>query len=159
MNHQQKIEQFAASQMQKNMHNLVLPDDQGNHLAFGKYRISSENQVCGVYNNNEELVAKFSNRRTALSYCVADKFQRFNLALQIKSLDFKKQILSNDIASQRALADRSRNAAFREMVRTKLDQKIIQLKAVENELEKCVISAKYLQLKGFQNETARVFTN
>lgn len=158
MNREQKLERFATQQLQKNIDNLVIPDDDGNHIAFGRYLIKAEPLGCRVYDNNEELLGSFSNRRTAMSYCVADKFRRYKLAAHIKTLDNKRQILINDIATHRGLADRSRNAGFREIVMTKLAPKTIQLRAVENELEKCVISAKYLQLKGFQNETARVFT-
>jgi hypothetical protein len=159
MTRDQKLERFATQQLKKNPDNLVITDDEGNHIAFGRYLIKAEQHCCRVYDNNDDLLGSFANCRTAMSYCVADKYRRFNLAANIKILDSKRQILANDIATQRGLADKSRSAGFREIVMTKLAPKTAQLKAVENELEKCVISAKYLQLKGFQNETARVFTN
>lgn len=159
MTHEQKLERFANQQLQRNLDHMVISDDQGNHMAFGRYMIRPEQHVCKVYNINEDIIGTFSNKRTAMSYCVADKYRRYNLAVQIKNLDAKRQIIVNDITTQRGLADKSRNASFKEMVITKLAIKTEQLRAVENELEKCVISAKYLQLKGFQNETSRVFTN
>jgi hypothetical protein len=57
------------------------------------------------------------------------------------------------------MADRSRNNGFSEVVLTKLQPKVQQHTLVDQELEKCLISAKYIQLRGFQNETARTSGN
>lgn len=159
MNQEQKLERFAVREIQNNLHNLIIDDEQGGHVAFGNYYIQPTNHGVAVYSLSRDLVGKFSNKRTALSYCVADKFNRLNLAIQIKNLDTKKQILSDDIACHQALNKRSRSREFQEMVQTKIYPKLTQYNSVCRELEKCVISAKYLQLKGFQNETARVFTS
>jgi len=159
MNTEQKIERWAEREIKNNLHILIIDDEQGGHIAFGNYYIQPTNQGVAVYSLSKDLVGKFSNKRTALSYCVADKFNRLNLAIQIKNLDTKKQILADDIACQQGLNKRSRSREFQEMVQTKIYPKLTQYNSVCRELEKCVISAKYLQLKGFQNETARVFTS
>jgi predicted transposase YbfD/YdcC len=78
-----------------------------------------------------------------------------SLAQNIKNLDRKKNLLSADIHCRKSLADRSRQSGFNEMVLTKLQTKIEQHVMVDRELEKCLNLAKYIQLRGFQNEIAR----
>jgi hypothetical protein len=53
------------------------------------------------------------------------------------------------------VADQGRNEDFYEIVNIKIQPKVSQFNLVNSELEKCVKSAKYLQIRGFNNETAR----
>jgi len=75
--------------------------------------------------------------------------QQYRLAQNIRILDNKKQTLTADIYCRRGQADCSSRPEFREMVRTKLAPKIENLTLLNQELEKCLNSAKYLQLRGF----------
>jgi hypothetical protein len=54
-----------------------------------------------------------------------------------------------------AVANKSKKPEFRESIDTKLETKVIRRKELENELTKYINLAKYLQQKGFDNETAR----
>lgn len=157
MNFEQKLDQFAEKEFRKIMPNLIIETHAGQHLVFGNYLINQSQQGCKLHRYNGDFVANFSSARSAISYCVADKFQKYNLARKIQNLDTKHSILANDIACARAQAATSSRAEFREMVHTKIAPKLTQHRAVSNELEKCINLAKYLQVKGFQNETARVF--
>jgi hypothetical protein len=49
----------------------------------------------------------------------------------------------------------SRNEDFYEITTTKIQPKIAQYNLVSTELEKCVNQAKYIQIRGFNNETDR----
>ena len=71
------------------------------------------------------------------------------------TIDRKLELLKNDIFVRSAVADRSKQAQFREDIGTKLETKIIYKKVLEIELTKCVNWAKYRQQRGFINETAR----
>jgi hypothetical protein len=51
-------------------------------------------------------------------------------------------------------AARGRHEDFYETVNTKIQPKQAVLDSVQAEIEKCINSAKYLQLRGFSNETA-----
>jgi hypothetical protein len=85
---------------------------------------------------------------------VADKYHQYNLANNIQTLDSKKQQLSADIHCRLSQATRGRHEDFYETVNTKIQPKQAVLDSVHAELEKCINSAKYLQLRGFSNETA-----
>jgi hypothetical protein len=78
------------------------------------------------------------------------------LAKDILLLDNKLAFLANDINARASIADRSNRPDFRENIGTKLETKLMQKKIVENQLNNCVDLAKYLQQRGFNNETQRI---
>ena len=134
--------------------NLIFPNKDGSFEVFGRYVIKKENAVYRVYRSDTEL-GTFSSTKAALSWCIAIKFSNHNLARDILILDNKLRSLTNDITTRAKLAERSKNALFRETVETKLETKIIHKKQVEQQLTKCVSYAKYYQQKGFNNENVR----
>lgn len=154
MNKEQKLERFTRREFERNIHSTIVPTDAGGYVAFGKYQLTPHPHGYTVYEFDNE-VGLFSNKRSALSWCVADKFNQLNLAQNIKILDTKKQILAADIHCRKTSADRCKDQAFYEIVNTKIQPKLDHFNSVNSELEKCLISAKYLQIRGFNNETAR----
>jgi hypothetical protein len=159
MKKEQKLERFAEREFKRNMHTLIIEDEEGGYIAFGRYRLIPRGHQFDVFTSSEDLIGSFSNKRIAMSWCVADKYNQLNLAHNIKNLDVKKQSMEADLYVTRSQADRTRNEGFAEVVLTKLQPKVERLSWLNNELEKCLNSAKYLQLRGFQNETARTSDN
>ena len=155
MTTQQKLERWAEKEVKRNLHNMIVDDESGGYVAFGKYHLFPEEQLFSVYSLSGDLVSTFANKRTAISWCVADNKNLIALAQNIKNLDFKKRCLVADIHCRRQVAERSSSQRFGETVLTKLQPKIEQQVAIDRELEKCLNLAKYIQLRGFQNETAR----
>jgi len=154
MNKEQKLDKFAEREFKRNINSIILHDGEGGYVVFGKYHLTPVSDGFKVLTktDSQEL---FSSKRTALSWCIADHNNQLNLANNIKILDQKKQILSADLHCRRSVAERSRHEGFSEIVTTKMQPKIDSYKSLNNELEKCLISAKYLQIRGFNNETAR----
>lgn len=148
MTRDQKLERFAERELKRVYTELILDDEHGGYVAFGRYHLRSESAGFAVY-NNDDLVSTFSSKRTAMSWCVADHLQQYRLAQNIRILDIKKQTLTADINCRRGQAECSKRPEFREIVRTKLAPKIENLTLLNQELEKCLNSAKYLQLRGF----------
>jgi hypothetical protein len=134
--------------------NAIWENEDGSYSVFGKYQIVPEKPSYRVFCAATD-VGLFSTTRTALSWCIADKNQAFNLAREIHEVDTKIVVLTSDIAVRTNVAERSKNFDFREVVGTKLESKIIKKKQLENQLTKCVNWAKYCQQRGFNNETAR----
>ena len=155
MNQEQKIEQWAEREIQRNMHKMIIDDENGGYVVFGKYYITPDTNRFRLETRDKEIHS-FANKRTAVSWCVADRVNHLNLASQILNLDRKQQILSADINTRRTLGNRGRSEDFAEIVNTKLQPKINQHRMVSEELEKCINSAKYIQIRGFNNETARI---
>jgi hypothetical protein len=145
------IDKAFRKEFPKIIPNLIFPNENGDFEVFGKYLITKENAVCRVYCSDTDM-GMFSSTKTALSWCIANKFSNYNLARDILILDNKLMSLTNDINTRANVAERSKNALFRETVETKLETKIIHKKQVEQQLIKCVNYAKRSQTLGFNTE-------
>ncbi len=155
MNKQAKLERFAEQELKRNLHAIIVPDDEGGYIAFGQYHLVPAASGYRVHTLTSDSSMLFSNKKSAISWCVADRYNQLNLAQNIRILDQKKQILEADINCRRTAAERSRTQGFYEIVNTKIQPKLDRYNSLTAELEKCLNSAKYLQIRGFNNETAR----
>ena len=154
MNQDQKLERFAERELRKNIDKLIIEDDEGGLIAFGKYYVKSSKTQHTVSTWDRE-VHSFTSRRAALAWCSADKFNQYTLSNLILLLDRKKQSLAADIYLRRAMGERGRHELFYEIVNTKVQTKVDRYNSISAELENCVNRAKYIQIRGFNNETAR----
>jgi hypothetical protein len=156
---QQKLERWAHKELERNIHTMIIDNDHGGYLLFGRYYVAPMANHFNVYNLNDQLLGSFSDKRTAVSWCVAEKHRQLNLANEIASLDRQKQNITADISLRKKLAERSKAKSFGETVLIKLQSKMHHQQMLTQQLEKCINLAKYLQIKGFQNETARTGNN
>lgn len=140
------------------INNIIWQNLDGAYEVFNKYRIIPVKKQYRVMCRDNQ-VAVFNSTRSALSWCIADKNQDYNLADELLVVDSKLGYVTDDINTRANLADRSKKPDFRENIGTKLETKIIHKKALENQLTKCVNLAKYWQQRGFNNETARTGRN
>lgn len=154
MTEDQKLEKFATRELARNLDTMILPDDNGGYVVFGKYHLVPDHAGVTVHTLDDQMGC-FSNKRSAISWCIADKRQQVKLAHNIKFLDQKKQVLAADIQCRSNVAKNGHTEEFYELVTTKIQTKIESYNTLNTELEKCLISAKYLQIRGFNNETAR----
>jgi hypothetical protein len=150
-----EVERMFRQEFRDLMPNVIWENDDGVYEVFGRYRIVPERHGFRVFCSATDI-GTFATTRSALSWCIADKKQAYNLAREIKELDHKLTALNNDIATRTAIAERSRRWDFRDPVATKLETKIIRRKQIENRLAKCIDWAKYSQQRGFNNETQRI---
>ena len=148
------MERMFRLEFRELMPNMIWENDNGIYEVFGHYRIepmlAGFRVSCGATD-----VGVFATTRTALSWCIADKHNAYNTAREILTLDNKLTSTTHDINTRAAVGDRSQNPNLRETILTKLESKIIHKKQLENQLTKCVNWAKYIQQRGFDNETAR----
>ena len=150
----QELEAWVRSELRTVMPNFIWRNDHGDYELFGKYRIVSTRPGYTVY-CAANAIGDFSSTRTAVSWCVADKYRNYNLARDILRTDSRLSAVANDIFVRLGVASRSKRPEFRESIDTKLETKIIRRKELEQQLSKYVNLAKYLQQRGFDNETAR----
>lgn len=153
MNREQKLERFAE-RASASLKDAIIPMDNG-YLVFGAYQIQPIKNQKFVVRHYDNAVAEFGSKRSAISWCIAEKYRQYKLSQDIVALDSKKYQLESDIRSRQRVAERSRRQEFYDTVSAKLEPKISYYNAVSAELEKCLYSAKYLQYRGFNNETAR----
>jgi hypothetical protein len=150
----QELEAWVRSELRTVMPNFIWRNDHGDYELFGRYRIVANRPGYTVYCSATE-VGEFSSTRTAVSWCVADKYRNYNLARDILRTDTRLAAVTSDIFVRMGVASRSKRPEFRESIDTKLETKIIRKRELEQQLAKYVNLAKYLQQKGFENETAR----
>jgi hypothetical protein len=151
---EKEVERIFRQEFVNIIPNLIWQNDNGVYEVFDRYQIEPLRPGYRVRCSATD-VGVFHSSRTAMSWCIADKFNQFTLAQELKDIDAKLHNIATDIAVRAAIAERSTNWDFRNEVGTKLETKIIHKKTMENQLTKCVNLAKYLQQRGFNNETAR----
>ena len=134
--------------------NTIFKNEDGVYEVFDRYKIYPEKPGYRVECYATE-VGKFSSTRSALSWCIADKYRDYNLARHILHTDTRLEAVNNDIYARVGAANRSKRVEFKENIDIKLEPKIIRKKQLEEQLSKYVNSAKYLQQRGFDNEIAR----
>jgi hypothetical protein len=157
MTREQKLHRWAQRELTLHLNDLILDDWQGGILAFGRYEIQSSDQEFVVTRDNE-LQGKFTTRRVALSWCVADNKHIWDLRQRIAVLDQQRHRLNQDINTRKQAQSRIQDGFRKNLVEDKLQNRHYQLANTNFELEKCLARAKYLQLRGSQNETARTRT-
>ena len=150
----QEVERWITQEFHHMLPMLVWQNEDGVYEAFGKYKIVPQNPGYTVLIDNDEQ-GFFNSTRTAISWCIADKYQRYNLARELLTYDNMLSNISNDIFVRTGIANKTCDPNKRENIEMKLEPKIIQKKELETQLTKCVNWAKYLQQKGFENETSR----
>lgn len=148
MTRDQKLEHWAEREIQRNLHNMILDNEQGHVLAFGRWEINNCDGYVKVC--EEDQVYSFSNRRSAISWCVARKFHQHCLELNIRQKDSERLRIMQDMQAQKKLAAASKNAQFSDMILTKMQGKRHRLAWIEGQLRNLTNQAKYLQLRGFE---------
>jgi len=144
-----KIERWIEKEFVRNLDSIIIEGtEQGGWVVFGVYQIVPVGSRFQVL-HYDDYQGDFSNKRSAMSYCVANKLNQQTLARNIKTLDEKKQQLDADLGFSWTQIHNAKNASLKEMILTKIQNKENTKKVVTAELEKCINSAKYLQLKGF----------
>ena len=131
--------------------NIIWQNDDGIYEVFHQYQIVPENYGYRVFSFTTEI-GVFSNKKTALSWCIADKYKKYNLAIEIMNLDNKLSFLTSDIQLRSSIAKKSKNIKLQNIVDAKLVNKIINKNQIEHRLTKCINWTKYYQQKGFKNE-------
>ena len=154
MTREQKLERFAEREFKRNLDNMIVKENDGSYIVFGKYRVAQHLYGYMVSTWSDDIHC-FDSKRNAVSWCVADKFNQLTLANTILNLDRRKQTLTADIYCRQSIGKRSQSTHSYEIINMKVQPKQILLNSVSSELEKCVNSAKYMQIRGFSNETAR----
>ena len=148
-----RLRSIVEPDLERYQRNIIIKQGR-DYDVFVIYRVSADQSGTQVYRRHD-LIARFSGAKTALSWCIADKYQQHHLAQQILTLDQRLQRLEDDIAVRSSLSERFRTAAARDTANTKIDTKKCNLRQVRLQLDKCVNLAKYWQIRGFNNETAR----
>ena len=150
---QARLEQLAQQGLDLVKHNMIWQAS-GRYHVFGEYEIAATKQGCELTCSRRDP-QRFSGVKSALAWCIAHKYQRHDVAQEIAELDQRRQRDTADLEVRSYLARRHTNADRRETAMLKVHQRRQQLELTELRLDKCINLAKYWQIRGFNNETAR----
>ena len=133
--------------------NTIIPEGRG-YLAFEIYSIQPDRGLWRV-SKRGDLQSIMTSVKSAVSWCVADKYHQHRLSTDIQDLDQQKLHLESDLQVREHMARKSRLGTSIDAVEAKLSNRRWRLAQIDERLAKCVNVAKYWQLRGFNNETAR----
>ena len=89
-------------------HNSIWKNSDGDYTVFGKYSIVKESLGYRVHCALTD-VGVFHTTKSALSWCIADKFKQYNVARDLIQLDNNLHHLTVDISTRAAIGDRTKN--------------------------------------------------
>jgi hypothetical protein len=148
-----KLEQMLSSDFDAVRDNLFLELDNG-YSVFDTYTITRTLDGF-VVGKTSDQTGIFSSLKIAVSWCVADKRRQYTLLNDIERLDQQRMVMRNEINNSRKMIQQYRDPVLLDVVHAKMSDKQYRLRDVEDKLNKCANLAKYLQLRGFNNEIAR----
>jgi len=154
MKRQQELDQLVRDEFKNILPSIIWQSGNNEYQVFDRYLVVVDNSKCSVF-INDDIQGSFSSTRTAISWCIADKYRRYNLARDILLFDNMLSNVTNDIFVRAGVANKTRDAVLKESIEIKLEPKIIHKRELKNQIDKCVNWAKYLHQKGFENETSR----
>lgn len=135
--------------------NSILKNEDGTFSVFGKFTISETNNKFFTVKKYDNFEAEFTTLKSAISWCVAEKYNQSKLSNSIKILEQERCRLLCDIGARSQLFKKFKNLEQKKVVELKLTTKKDRLKQIDTQITKCINSAKYWQIQGFNNETAR----
>lgn len=148
-----RLHDMVAQDLASLAPNTILPEGRG-YLAFEIYTIQPEHGLWRV-SKRGDLQAIMTSAKSAISWCVADKYHQHRLSTDIQDLDRQKLHLESDLQVREHLIRKKRLALGADAAEAKLATRRWRLQQIDERLAKCVNVAKYWQLRGFNNETAR----
>lgn len=152
MKQPERLIELARQELPRLADNLIVPTDSG-YRVFARYSVERQQNMYQV-RELDEIRGTFGSTRTALSWCIADKYRQYSLAQQILELDERSTWARQCIETRERLANTG-SKEFKNLVSVKIQHRRQIKYQIDQELEKCIIRAKYLQNRGFTNDTQR----
>ena len=154
-NNLDKLQKLVEPEMDLLKQNIIYCDD-GKYHVFTQYTIDKQLDDTYLTCKQYQDPKTFSALRFAMSWCIADKYGKLDLATAIVTLDQQRYTILNNVKVRQHLAKKIQDPVRKEIVELKIANKKTGLVQIENQLTKCVNLAKYWQIKGFNcDETAR----
>jgi len=147
------LETIARQHVFDNANSIFETDDEVS--AFGQYRIKKSSTGCIILKRNV-AIQETTNLRSALSWCIADKYNLIQLRNNLIKYDHELSRREKDVLYYIHTIKNSQDCDLKNTVLDRLIQCKDRIKCLKKKLDKCINSAKYCQQKGFDNETSRL---
>jgi len=149
-----KLEQIVRPEFDAIEHNSILENAHG-YTVFKNYLINTDANTVTVTKHGQDI-GNFTSPRIAISWCIADKYNQQRLAREIKNIDLQRRLLTDDVHVRTQIAKKCSDSERRETMFLKVSSKQLILSTLNHQIDKCVKLTKYWQIRGFDNEIARI---
>lgn len=150
-----KIESIAASELAKISQNTIIRE--GNVVECFRYYTITYIGKSWQVSKHEQYVADFESLRTAVSWCIADKSNYNIISQQIK---YHGSSLVPKLSKLKSITQFANRICKTDKVRYEIAQHQIsyiraKINGSKEQLNKLIDLTKYIQFKGFNDETPR----
>lgn len=150
-----RVEQFVIEQYDQVKQNIIIKDN-GVYYVFDAYTIKTVDKNTFIVEKTCHDPKTFGVLKSAISWCIADKFGQLGLSIRIQHLDQLRSAMLDDLQVRQELAKNIKDSDRKEAIEYKIRFKKHSFELVEKQLSKCINLAKYWQIKGFnRDETSR----
>jgi len=150
----EKLEDTLRADFDTARANFILRNQDGEYDLFDTFQVREHDDMAQVF-RSQQKIQEFSSVRLALCWCIAQKYQQSSLCNEIVQLDRDYLRLKNMQDALTSIVKKTRDREQRLITRIKSEDNAHKLALVKNRLAKCVSRAKYLQIRGFNDEIAR----
>lgn len=126
--------------------------------AFGCYSIAENSGEYKIYKNKVHVTSA-NSYKCALAWCIANKNNLKSLQEKLNRLQKELSWKQNEIEFFKHAINQPIPSERKYVIEDKLLLSIQRAKHLRKQLNKCLDSAKYIQQKGFNNETSRLGIN
>ena len=148
--------QLLAEQEKQVPRSILMRKDSDSYILFKLYRISPWLGAYQFYKNNE-LIDYCANKKIAAAWCIADHYNMINLSLQLRQRNNEYNRIINRINQEFVRA--STDPVLQDLIEARLSREKARQKDIQLQLNILIDQAKYIQNKGFNNETSRISTS
>jgi len=153
-NKEAKVEKFLTKQLTttNNTSNiLLLQVDVNNHILFGKYAITKENNYYILKMDNDDKERTFTTLKTAVTWCVFNERKKTVECKQIEQIDCKLSSLEVDILQKTKVLHNTKDENFKHVYVSKIEEDNMKKKILLKQLNRFINISKAWQDKKFND--------
>ena len=129
----------------------IIVKKQNVYEVFGQFQIRKQEDGFVVFHNNEQ-VNTFHSSRNALSYCIFEKYFKYDQSTLLKRLDSRLQSKLFDIEVAKNTLTNSKDTFKKFNALARVELYIDETKIIKEQINEVVEKAKYFQQRELDNE-------
>lgn len=151
--------QELVEKTHKKLQSEIIVKKGDSYQAYKEYVIRQEGENWMVVSHFSDNTTVFNMAKSALAWCIAHKFKKYELANHIKFLDSRLAAKQADIDFlTHHLKQSTIGPELKFIMQCRLSEDIFSRKSYKQQLSKCVEMTKYIKIKGSSENELRRFT-
>jgi hypothetical protein len=152
--HLDKLENMLGADIEAAKQNLMVKQSDGSYYLFGMFTVVETRGKITVHDCSQRVL-EFSSIKSAVGWCIAKKYQEYTLANEIQQLDRNMAWQNSTALILTATAANIKDPDRKLIAIHKREDANHKTRTTKTRLQKCLSRAKYLQIRGFNDEIAR----